>query len=89
MAAILLAGLTDEYKPLILSFEAKDSCLSADEIKLKLLDTQFSVFSKNSSKDWNNKNHKSSNCPSKKKSDKHESGADFTACFLMGNQRQD
>lgn len=40
IAAILLAGLTDEFKPLIMSFEARSDEISADDIKLKLLDTQ-------------------------------------------------
>lgn len=43
LAAILLAGLTDEYKPLIMSFEAQDGKLSAETIKMKLLDTECSA----------------------------------------------
>lgn len=40
IAAILLAGLTDEYKPLIMSFEAQSDKISSETIKMKLLDTQ-------------------------------------------------
>lgn len=41
IAAILLAGLTDEYKPLIMSIEGSGIEMTADTIKRKLLDNQF------------------------------------------------
>jgi len=41
IAAILLAGLTDEYKPLIMSIEGSGIELTSDSIKRKLLDNQF------------------------------------------------
>lgn len=40
IATIMLAGLTDDYKPLIMSLEANSNIPTSDEIKLKLLDTQ-------------------------------------------------
>lgn len=46
LSAILLAGLTDEYKPLIMSFEAAKT-INSDEIKMKLLDTEISSNSPN------------------------------------------
>ena len=39
LGAIMLAGLTDEYKPLIMSLEGSGIKLTADAIKQKLLDT--------------------------------------------------
>lgn len=47
LSAILLAGLSDEYKPLIMSFEAAKT-INSDEIKMKLLDTEISSNSPNS-----------------------------------------
>lgn len=46
LVAILLAGLTDEYRPFIMSLEANDSDLSADSVVSKLLDVQISTSSK-------------------------------------------
>lgn len=46
LSAILLAGLTDEYKPLIMSFEAAKT-INSDEIKMKLLDTEIGGNSSN------------------------------------------
>lgn len=48
IAAILLAGLTDEYKPLIMSSEAQSDKISSETIKMKLLDTQCTSDSKDS-----------------------------------------
>lgn len=39
LGAIMLAGLTDEYKPPIMSLEGSGIKLIADSIKQKLLDT--------------------------------------------------
>lgn len=39
LGAILLAGLTDQYKPLIMSIEGSGVKVTADLIKQKLLDT--------------------------------------------------
>lgn len=50
LGAILLAGLTDEYKPLIMSFEGSAAKVSADAIKMKLLDTSPSDQSSNITK---------------------------------------
>lgn len=47
LSAILLAGLTDDYKPLIMSFEAVKT-INSDEIKMKLLDTELSDTGTNS-----------------------------------------
>lgn len=46
LSAILLAGLTDEYKPLIMLFEAAKT-INSDEIKMKLLNTEVGSNSSN------------------------------------------
>lgn len=43
IGAILLAGLTEEYRPLIMSIEASDQNISADSIVSKLIDMQPST----------------------------------------------
>lgn len=65
LSAILLAGLTDNYKPLIMSFEAGKT-INSDEIKMKLLDTESSD-SGTSSAFFGKKNFKSN---SKKKNNR-------------------
>lgn len=40
LGAILLAGLTEEYKPLIMSLEGSSITITADTVKQKLMDTQ-------------------------------------------------
>ncbi len=41
LGAIMLAGLTDIYRPLIMSLEGSAATISADLIKMKLLDMQY------------------------------------------------
>lgn len=65
LSAILLAGLTEDYKPLIMSFEAVKT-INSDEIKMKLLDTETNDNGTNSAF-FGNKNFKSN---SKKKNHK-------------------
>lgn len=43
LGAILLAGLTEEFKPLIMSIEANNESISSDSIVSKLLDMQSST----------------------------------------------
>lgn len=45
MGAILLSGLTDEYKPFIMSIEANGTDISGDTIISKLIDSQPSTSS--------------------------------------------
>lgn len=49
IASILLAGLTEDYKPFILSIEGSGVPISADMIKQKLLDSDVGVTSGNNS----------------------------------------
>lgn len=58
-AAILLAGLTDEYKPLIMTFEGQSDKITSKTIKMKLLDTQNATES-NDSAFFSKKSHNSS-----------------------------
>lgn len=41
LVCILLAGLTDEYKPLIMGIESSGVAITADKIKMKLLDAEY------------------------------------------------
>lgn len=41
LGAILLAGLSEEYKLMIMSFEGSVTVINADTIKMKLLDSQY------------------------------------------------
>lgn len=47
LGAILLAGLTDEYKPFIMGIEANDKAFSGDFLISKLLDSQQASSSRN------------------------------------------
>lgn len=47
LGAIMFAGLTDDFKPMVLSFEGSNTAISADTIKMKLLDTQFAKVKTN------------------------------------------
>lgn len=75
IGAILLAGLTEEYRPLIMGIESSEKTLTGDAIVSKLLDNRFEGKSKegaflskkkkenkcrNCGKDWNRK-HKCAN----------------------------
>lgn len=67
--AIMLAGLTDKFDPLIMTLEASSKTITADELKLKLLDAQGDSSNRKESAfvGKNGKNYKSKNNPKKKK----------------------
>lgn len=62
LVAVIMAGLTDAYKPFIMIIEASDSDIKADKLIKKLLDSQTSdclggaLFSKSKKKKKFNKN---------------------------------
>lgn len=59
LGAILLAGLTDEFKPLIMSLEGSGIKITADSVKQKLLDAQVEKIESGEAyftkKKWNHK----------------------------------
>lgn len=73
--AILLAGLTENFKPFIMGIEASEANITTDKIVSKLLDSQAenatgeAFFNKNSKKKRNkfNKQRKCYTCGSKEK----------------------
>lgn len=87
LGAIMLAGLTDEFRPLIMTIEGNKEAISSDLISSKLLDMQSSkssaaFFNKNKYKKNANKQRKCYNCHSTthlankcdKKKDKNSQG---------------
>lgn len=90
--AILLAGLTEQYKPFIMSFEGSTVKITGDIIKQKLLDTQVEksaseVFfprkkpnnSKGKSQGFKGKNHENSECKFNKAENNGAKNADKNA----------
>lgn len=72
LAAILLAGLTDEFKPFIMGIEAANTELKSDKIISKLLDSNSgteskadALFAKNKLKNFNKGNSKKNKQPAK------------------------
>lgn len=73
LGAILLSGLTDEFKPFIMGLEANGVGISGDLIISKLLDSYSgnsdnnnAFFGKKSTKKWKGKQRKCYNCSSTK-----------------------
>lgn len=68
LGAIMLTGLFDEFKPVIMSYEGSDKSVEADAIKMKLLETQYNKGDKKKNHGrmkWHTcgrSNHKSTNC---------------------------
>lgn len=62
LGSILLAGLTEQYRPMIMSFEASNNLVTADEIMSKLIDQQTvqgeAFFSKKKEMKKKNKGNK-------------------------------
>lgn len=102
IGAILLAGLTDEFGPLIMSIEAAERTLSSDKIISKLMDSQageklkgeaFFGGKKNSQKKDKQKKRKCFVCGStshlKKDCDKKEEGTAKAAFCAFVCEKQD
>lgn len=59
LSAIMLAGLTDKFQPMIMTLESNPNTITADEIKYKLLDAQAEAGGKGESAFYGkNKNKK-------------------------------
>lgn len=83
--AIILAGLTEEFKPIIMGFEGNVIKTTADAVKSKLLDSGYSTgqamafIGKNASKVNTNSNLKNN-----EKSSSRIKGSAVIKCFVCG-----
>lgn len=75
LAAFMLAGLSEEYKPFILGFQGNIGELSTQTIKMRLLDCQLGLFNQPSSSAF----------IAKKNKKKNRNGMDFK-CFKFGKR---